>query len=103
MARPEGFEPPTYGFEARRSIQLSYGRVVIRSLSLALPRSVQRVPGEAEIFHHPSADEVFLDDALRVLGCHEAIPRAVGIDEGGRPVRADPQAVRLRPVARSVG
>ena len=28
MARPEGLEPPTYWFEASRSIHLSYGRAL---------------------------------------------------------------------------
>ena len=33
LARPEGLEPPTYGFEARRSIQLSYGRANVKPIT----------------------------------------------------------------------
>ena len=32
MARPEGFEPPTSWFEAKRSIRLSYGRAVSETI-----------------------------------------------------------------------
>jgi hypothetical protein len=37
LVRPAGIEPATYGFEVRRSVQLSYGRPD-RSLLTTSPR-----------------------------------------------------------------
>lgn len=42
LARPAGLEPATYGFEVRRSIQLSYGRIMIPLLYQNQQKKLQR-------------------------------------------------------------
>ena len=39
LVRPAGFEPAAYGFEVRRSVQLSYGRLIC---SIKSPISASR-------------------------------------------------------------
>ena len=60
LARPEGLEPPAYWFEANRSIQLSYGRV----LSLYVPHRVEQGDEPGSLRHRSSAEERARDLAL---------------------------------------
>jgi hypothetical protein len=43
MVRPDGFEPPTPWFEARYSIQLSYGRICMKKKRYTTRDLFQRV------------------------------------------------------------
>ena len=69
MVRPEGLEPPTLWFEARCSIQLSYGRTVTRE-TFTMPLSVESASGYDKFSPVPAGGT------------------AGGLAKGGRVVRA---------------
>ena len=78
MARPEGFEPPTYGFEARRSIQLSYGRT-----QAIASRTEPQLVNETNLHHN---GRIGAAQALSWRRWHWNFREArvvVGIDEAG--------------------
>src|SRR5438046_5826278 len=62
----------------------------------------QWVAREAQVFDDSPADQMFLDDPLRIRGSDVAIPRSLGIHHRDRAGDADAQTLALGPVARPV-
>src|SRR4029079_3207818 len=54
------------------------------------------MPGDEELAHDLSLEEVLLDDPFEHRRIAFPVPRALGIDDRNRPAFADPQAVGLR-------
>ena len=65
----------------------------LQSLSGSPPRHKQGIARKAQILDDAAADDVLLDDALRVLRRDVAVPRAFRVHDGDRPAGADPQAL----------
>ena len=70
--------------------------------NLGSETSRQRIPREAQVLDNSSTDQVFLNDAFRLLRRHASVPCPFGIHDADRSVHADPQALALGAVARPV-
>src|SRR4051812_34839463 len=66
-----------------------------------LPRR-QRITREAQIFNDASTDQVLLDDALGIFRSDLAIPRTLWIHDTDGSTCADPEALALRSIKRTV-
>ncbi len=55
LARQEGFEPPTYGFVVRHSIQLSYWRLSVWTRGPSPAHTIPGLGGDDKRFSTPRA------------------------------------------------
>src|SRR5687768_13269532 len=96
MARPDGFEPPTTWFEAKCSIQLSYGRMGDGFCTIRPPRSERartdcwpRYRGQSLASLGTKREDAFVQ--LGVTECE--VPNAVPELSNRRPLGSKPSAL----------